>query len=137
MTVIIDASALSAFLLEEDGNQVRKIRELLTDGVYATDVVFTESCNAILIALRRRRISEEEAQNALDVLLSLYDSNIKVVKQDAGVLREAYREARESGAAIYDIVYLALAKRMRGELVSQDPKQIEIARKLGIKVISV
>ena len=139
MTVIIDASALSAYLLNEEGSEPgSKIRQLLIDGVVATELVFTESSNAILTALRRRRINEEEATTAMEVLLSLYDTNVKVVKQETSLLREAFDEAkRQENNAIYDFIYLALAKRLRGQLASRDPKQIETAKRLGIKIVAL
>ena len=133
MTVIIDASTLSAFLLEEGDQQ--KTRELLIQGVCATELVITESCNAILTSVRRRRINEEQAENAFTVLFSFIDANIKIFKQSESLLREAYQNARENGSAIYDSVYIALAKQLGGSLCSQDLKQIEIAKKSGVKVI--
>ncbi|HKW05910.1 MAG TPA: type II toxin-antitoxin system VapC family toxin [Nitrososphaerales archaeon] len=135
MTVIIDAITLSAFLLEE--GESGKIRELLIQGVCATDLVVTESCNSLLTALRRRRINEKEARNALEVLLSFVDTNIKILPQDSSLLREAYEQARENGSSIYDSVYIVLAKRLNGSLASRDPKQIEFAKKSGVKVIDV
>ena len=135
MTVIIDASALSAFLLEED--DPKKIRELLIEGVNATELVITESCNALLTALRRRRINQDEANNAMEVLLTFCDTNIKIHAQDPALLREAYEKAKEYDLAMYDTVYIALAKRLGGSLVSRDPRQIEVAKKSGVKVISV
>lgn len=141
MTVIIDASALSAYLLNEEGREPgSKIRQLLIDGVVATELVFTESSNAILTALRRRRIDEEEARNAMEVLVSLYDTNVKVVKQETSLLREAFDEAKKeekSAIAVYDFIYLVLAKRLHGQLASRDPKQMEIAKKLGIKIVAL
>lgn len=133
MTVIIDASTLSAFLLEEGDQQ--KTRELLIQGVCATELVITESCNAILTSVRRRRINEEQAENAFTVLFSFIDANIKIFKQSESLLREAYQNARENGSTIYDSVYIALAKQLGGSLCSQDLKQIEIAKKSGVKVI--
>jgi predicted nucleic acid-binding protein len=131
--IVIDASALDAFLLEEGDHE--KIRELLIQGVCATELVVTESCNAILMAVRRRRINEEQAAKALDVLLSFIGTNIKIFEQSGSLLHEAYRIAKENGSAIYDSVYVALAKQLGGSLSSRDPKQIEIAKKFGIKVI--
>lgn len=133
MTVIIDASTLTAFLLDEGDQQ--KTRELLIQGVCATELAITESCNAILTSIRRRRINEEQAENAFAVLFSFIDANIKIFKQSESLLRDAYQNARENGSAIYDSVYIALAKQLGGSLCSQDLKQIEIAKKSGVRVI--
>jgi len=135
---IIDASALSAYLLDEEGTSYNaKIGQLLIEGTCATELVLTEGCNAILTALRRKRISDEGARNALEVLLSFYDSNIKVYKQDEALLRSAYQIAQEFGIAIYDALYIVLAKKLGGSLASIDPKQVEVAKKSGVKVISL
>jgi len=37
--------------------------------------------------------------------------------------------------AIHDGIYIALAKQLHGSLSSRDPKQIEIAKKSGVRVI--
>ena len=133
--VIIDASTLTAFLLEEEGDQEKKVRDLLIQGVSATELVITESCNAILTALRRRRINEEQAEKAFEVLLSFIDTNIQIFRQSESLLHQAFQNARENGLAIYDSIYIVLAKQLDGSLSSRDPKQIEIARKSGVKVI--
>lgn len=134
MTVTtIDASALSGYLLEEEGTE--KIRKLLIRGVYGTELLIIESSNAILTAVRRRRITEEEGLRAFEALTSLIGTNVKIVKQDATLLLAAYRHARENGWAIYDSISIALAKRLDSSLASKDPKQLENAKKLGVKVI--
>jgi predicted nucleic acid-binding protein len=135
VTVIIDASALSSYILEED--DIEQIRSLLIRGVLGTELVITETCNSILTAVRRKRISEESAQKALEVLISFVDTNIKILKQDGSLLSEAYQNARENGWAIYDNIYIMLAKKLGGSLASRDPKQIEVAKKSGVKVITV
>ncbi|HZW56950.1 MAG TPA: type II toxin-antitoxin system VapC family toxin [Nitrososphaerales archaeon] len=89
MTVIIDASSLTAFLLEEENDDQENIRKLLIQRVCATELVITESCNAILTAIRRRPINEEQAEKALEVLLSFIDTNIKIFKESESLLNEA------------------------------------------------
>ena len=133
MTVTtIDASALSGYLLEEDGTE--KIRKLLIRGVYGTELLIIESSNAILTAVRRSRITEEGLR-AFEALNSFVGTNVKIVKQDATLLLAAYRHARENGWAIYDSISIALAKRLDSSLATKDPKQLEGAKKFGVKVI--
>ena len=134
MTTIIDASTLSAFLLEEDGHE--KIRGLLLKGTFATELALTESINAVLSALRRGRIEDEAGDKAIQVLLSFVGSNIRIVQQEESLVWETFRVAKEHGLASYDAVYIALAKHLGGSLASRDPKQIDAANKFGVKTIT-
>jgi predicted nucleic acid-binding protein len=135
VTVTIDASILSAFLLEEDDHE--KIHGLLLKGTCATELVVTESCNAVLMALKRGRLSNEQAEKAMQALMSLVGSNIKIFPLKEDILWDVFRIARENGLVAYDAIYIALAKRKGGSLASRDPKQIEAAKKSGIKIVSV
>jgi predicted nucleic acid-binding protein len=135
VTVIIDASVISAFLLKEEG--WKDIGAILEDGTFATELVVTETCNAILSAVRRKRINEEEAREALKILVDFIDANIKIVRQDGVLLSEAFQNAKENDLAIYDSIHIVLARKLRGSLASRGPKQIEVAKKSKVNVISV
>lgn len=102
-----------------------------------TELVVTESSNAILTAVRQKRINEDQAEKALEVLLSFAGTNIKIFEQSDSLIREAYQNARENGLAIYDSLYITLAKQLRGSLLSGDSKQIEAAKKSGVRIVSL
>lgn len=135
MKVIIDASAISSFLLEEGSQD--KIRELLIKGTFATELVVTECCNAILVALRRGRITETQAQDTIGVLVSFVDNNIKIVREEDRLLREAFRIAKTNNLKVYDSIYIALSKQLHGSLASLDQRQMEVAKRSSIKLESI
>ena len=135
MTVILDASVLSAFVLEEDGYE--KIRSLLLEGTSAPELILIESSNAVLTALRRGRLRNEQAETAIDVLLSFVDSNVKLFTQEKTLVLESFRMAKEYNLTSYDSSYIVLSKRLGGSLASRDPKQVEAARKYGIKTLTI
>jgi len=133
VTVIIDSSALVAYLLEESGFE--KIRELLSEGVEGPALLVMEASNAILEASKNKRIGREDANKAIEVMLSLIESNIKI-HDEADLVQSAFSMAADHGLTTYDSVYLALAKKLDGSLASRDRKQVEAARTLEIETVS-
>ena len=134
MTVIIDASALVAYLLEESGFE--KTRDLLAEGVDSPALLLMETTNAVLEASKSKRIDRIDAEKAIEVLLGLRESNI-MVHDEADLLRRAFGIAADHGMTLYDSVYLALALKLGGSLASKDRKQIEVAKSLGIEAAPV
>jgi len=71
---------------------------------------------------------------AIEALRSLIQSNIRL-HPDEDLVQDAFRIAVDHGLAIYDSVFLALAQKLHGSLISRDQRQTEVARKLGIEVL--
>ncbi len=132
MTVIIDASALVAYLLEESGFE--KTRDLLAGGVDGPALLPVESTNAILEASKSERINRASAREAVEAMLGLLESNIEI-HDEGDVLESAFDIAADHGLTIYDSVYLALAQKLQGSMASRDRRQIEAAKKLGIETV--
>jgi predicted nucleic acid-binding protein len=132
VTVIIDASALVAYLLEE--SEFEEIKDLLSGGADSPTLLVMEASNAILEASKDERISREDANKAIEVMLSLIGSNINI-HDEAGLVQSAFSIAVDHGLTTYDSVYLSLAKKLDGSLASRDRKQIEAARTLGIEIV--
>jgi predicted nucleic acid-binding protein len=135
VTVIIDASVLSAYLLKESDSE--KVRKLLLEGTFATELIIAETINAVLTALRRGLKGEEEAIEAIEILLDFVNGNIKLLPMDEDLISETFRIGKENKLTSYDSSYIAVAKKLRGSLVSRDPKQLEVAKKCGVKVIEI
>ena len=131
MTVIIDSSALVAYLLEV--SKFEKIRDLIAAGVESPALLVMEASNAVLEASRSKRIGRESADKAIGVMLNLLESNVKV-HEEGDLVQSAFRIAADHGLTTYDSVYLALAKKLHGSLASRDRNQVEAARTLGIEV---
>jgi predicted nucleic acid-binding protein len=131
VTVVIDSSALVAYLLEE--SKFEKIRDLLAAGVESPALLVMEASNAVLEASRGKRIGREAADKAIGVMLNLLESNVKV-HEERDLVQSAFRIAADHGLTAYDSVYLALAKKLHGSLASRHRKQVEAAKALGIEV---
>ena len=130
--IVIDASALSKYLLREEGWE--HVESYLAKGTYSLDHVVKEVGNAIWKHYAIRKII------SLDLALELFkalkrlidDEVIKIENQDA-YIDKAMEIALEHAITLYDALYVAQALR-HGELLTCDRKQYEIAKALGIRV---
>ncbi len=132
--IVIDASALAAYILREEGFQ--DIKEYLLLGVHSIDLVYAEVTNAIYIAYKRKRINKEYADIALKALMELYQTII-TIENHIPLLEDAYRLSLKYNTPIYDTLYIALARRGKGKLLTKDKKQAEIAKHENIEVILI
>ena len=132
--IVIDASALVAYLLREE--EFEEIRKYLRRGVISVSLAPKEVSNAILTAWRRGRISTEQAEAALKALLILLGANVVVENraQDR-LLAEAFRIAMRHKITIYDALYIALAEERRASLLTRDERQRDAAERNGVSVI--
>jgi predicted nucleic acid-binding protein len=132
VTAVIDTSALVAFCLNEDGLDKERVKEHLRKGVVSIDLIRVESANAILVSKRRGITKETVARAALSSMLELTTNNIKMMPQDDELISDAFEMGKDTTMAIYDLLYLSLARKMSAPLLSKDESQIRAARRLGI-----
>jgi predicted nucleic acid-binding protein len=137
VTAVIDASALVAFCLNEDGLDRERLNRHFREGVISLDLIRVEAANAILISKRRGVTRDGAARLALSSMLELSTSNIRMIPQDDESISEAFEMSDDTFLAIYDLLYLSLAKRMNASLLSKDDAQIKAAKKLGIRIESI
>jgi predicted nucleic acid-binding protein len=124
--MIIDASALAAYILREEGYDA--IKNYIEDGVTSVELIAKEVSNAILIARKRRIIDTKQAEKAFEALKMLLKRNIKTSDQEA-VLNTAFKIALKHEVMVYDALYIALTKEKEAELLTRDIKQIRVAEK--------
>ncbi len=133
--IVIDASALVAYLLREEGFE--RIRDLLySSRTLSPDLAAKEAANAILVALRRGRISRSQASRVFSAL-KLILAGVVEVYPELELLEEAYSIALATSLTIYDSLYIALARRVGGRLATRDRRQYEAAKRLGVDAILV
>jgi predicted nucleic acid-binding protein len=133
VTEVIDSSALVAFCLKEKDLDREKIGELLLKGLFSVDLIISESANAIATSLRRGLTDKDTALRAFEVMLDFTTNNIRLTPQGE-IISDAFEMAESRNIAIYDALYISLTKKIKGSLVSLDSNQLDLARKLGIKV---
>ena len=126
---VIDTSALLAYIFRED--DYKTIGQMLLKGVVSLDLILKESLNVILTRLKRKDITEKEAEIMYDALKSLIDTNVKIIEQDE-VIGEAFHIAKEHSITMYDSLYLALAKKLGYDLITLDKFQSKVASGLGV-----
>ena len=137
MTAVIDASALVAFCLNEDGLDRQRLKAHFQEGVISVDLIRVESANAILISKRRGVTKDDSVKLALSSMLELSKNNITMIPQDDELISSAFEMSESTTIAVYDSLYLSLAKRMGASLLSKDQRQVGAARSLGIKTENI
>jgi predicted nucleic acid-binding protein len=95
--IVVDASALSAFVLREEG--WRNLAGYLANAV-APDHVVKEVANAVWRATRTGALTEEESRKAFSLLLRMVDRNL-VLEPELRYLGEAFRVSLTYGITVY------------------------------------
>jgi len=130
--IVIDASALAAFLRKEQGwkNLAKHIRNSVT--VY---LALKEVANALWKDYYvKKRLDKDVVESLYKLMKKLANVNV-ILESETKYLDEAFRIALENGITVYDALYISLAKARNLQLLTLDRKQREIAEKLGIKTI--
>jgi predicted nucleic acid-binding protein len=133
VTAVIDSSALVAYCLRESGLDNEKMRKYFREGLVSINLIKAEASNAILIAKRKRIVNEDAAKSAITVMLDLVSNNVKIIVEDDELLSGSFDTGPLNYKAIYDLLYISLAKRLGLPLVSRDEEQLKVARKVGVK----
>jgi len=129
--IVIDASALSKYILKEPGWE--DIPCYLKKGV-SVDHVLKEVANSIWKAYSRGHIGLEDAEIKYSALRKIADKVIEVIDQEK-LMDKAFKIALNNAITVYDALYVALAEEERLPLLTSDGKQADIAEKLGVKVV--
>jgi len=131
--IVVDASALAAFLLKEPG--WRRLAKYLVNAV-SVDHVVKEVANAIWKAYAlRSMVGEADALRLYQLLSSMVGVNI-VVEPEERYVENALRIAMEHKVTVYDALYLALAREKNLPLLTLDKRQAQVARRLGIELVN-
>lgn len=132
MTLVLDASAALAWSIadESDGEALALLKRVGADGAVVPALWLFEMENGLRNAMRRGRITEGEARATQANLASL---PIRVVDSTERIaFHGALELANRFDLSVYDAVYLDVALRHKGELVTRDRRLEEIAHELGV-----
>jgi predicted nucleic acid-binding protein len=92
-----------------------------------------EVANVLLVAERRKRLSEADSAQFIKLLSEL---PIIVDKETAErALNEIFFIGRQQGLSSYDTAYLELAMREGAALATRDKRLINVARKCGVELV--
>jgi predicted nucleic acid-binding protein len=134
MPAVADASFIMGALVEEEHTDfvVQAFPDLAVEGLVAPALVMWEVANICATKQRRGLLTAEEAQEALDLFLSLpIDLDAELTSLSDGLAL-----ARRHGLTAYDAAYLELAARVGGALATLDKALTRAARAEGLFVLS-
>jgi len=135
-SLVIDGSTALSFLMsDEQAPRALDALDALERGVPTMVPQHwpLEVANGLLMVERRKRATQADVTEALNVLLSL------PIEIDGETARRAAAEttalARQYGLAIYDAAYLELAMRRGAALATSDTELARAAKKAGVAVL--
>jgi predicted nucleic acid-binding protein len=134
--LVLDASiALSWFLPGELTDKNQEVRKLIESGARASvpSIWALEVVNALLIAERRKRISQADSAAAWAALQKLPLETDEETARQAGSNTLAL--ARQQKLSIYDAAYLELAMRKAAPLASLDEALRDAALDLRVPLL--
>lgn len=119
-SLIIDASVAIKWFIPEEGSDAATRFFSKRYQMLAPDLITSEIGNIIWKIQRRGLLNTEEAYQVMDDFLSMpieiYDSQ--------HLINSALEIAIETGRTVYDSVYLALAIRIGGIMVTADKRLV-------------
>lgn len=132
--IVIDNSVVIAWVLEEGSEAANEIIGSLAEvQALAPSIWPLEFANSLLVAERRKRVTEAEAMRARDIGLGL---GIEVFPDHPQrVLTEILALARQHGLTLYDASYLDLAMREGVPLATLDGPLGNAARRAGVALV--
>lgn len=128
---VIDASALTKFLLKEEGWE--EVTPYLEAGTASIGLVVKEAANAVWKMSRRGAVSAGEAEAILQALKKITGSAVKI-EDELGYMDEAVKIAFSRNISVYDSLYVAAAKMKRSNLLTADETQAKAAEAENITV---
>jgi len=102
---VIDASALAAFFLREEGWE--KLVKYMKNTI-SSDLILKEFYSVLYKAVYFKRISIDEANTIIETFKSYSKFNMKLIQEDV-YLDEAFKISLNYNVPIYDSLYIALA----------------------------
>lgn len=134
---VLDSSATLGFILkDEQSDSALKVFEAIENAAetHVPNLWWLETANGLLMAERRKRISQAETSEALQVIQALgVQTDIETSSQ---VIHETASLARQHGLTIYDAAYLELTMRRNATLATADKLLEKAARAVGVKILS-
>ena len=129
--VVIDASALGALLLPDEGGTAAQLasRHLESSAVVAPRHFPIEILSLIIKAYRRKRIDATQRDRIVDLAQRL---TAKVRIDEEMPLTGVAILVERHGLSAYDAAYLELTVRTGGRLISCDGKLSRAAAALGV-----
>ena len=130
--IAVDASALIAFFLREEG--WRKLSSHMRR-VVTVDQAVKEFLNALWKATYLRGfVGAKESEEVLRTFKEYLENNV-IIEPEEELLDRSFEISIRHGITVYDSLYIALSLRRQVPLLTLDLKQKKVASSLGIPVL--
>ena len=133
--IVVDASVALAWCFPDEGSEYADAVLLALEGqpVLVPAVWPLEVANAVVVAERRKRITQPEVRRFVELLegLMIHQDSLPV----AGSVSNILPLAREYGLSAYDASYLEVAIRRNAPLATMDRELERAGRKAGVEVL--
>ena len=132
-TFVLDASVAITWLLDDEENPLADAARwrIVDGGAFVPQIWHLEVRHALLVAERRRRICAEGATERLRSLKEL-----PIYTDAEPDLETTFELARSHKLAIYDAVYLELARRRNEVLATLDSALVRAATAEGLSLVT-
>ncbi len=130
--IAVDSSALSKYLLREEGWE--GVRRRLEEGGISLEIALKETCNALWKRVMRGEVEGEMASRVVEELMRW---EILKLADQRELIEEAFKIAIRRKITLYDSLFIALAKAMDIPLLTSDERQSKAASEEGVEVIRV
>jgi len=133
--IVVDASVALAWCFPDEASEYADAVLLALEGqpVLVPAVWPLEVANAVVVAERRKRITQPEVRRFVELLegLMIHQDSLPV----AGSVSNILPLAREYGLSAYDASYLEVAIRRNAPLATMDRELERAGRKAGVEVL--
>lgn len=136
MTLVVDASLIIAAVMPDEDSEIASmvLDRIANEGAVAPGIFTWEVANVLSIAIRRKRLSFQDAENILD---DLADLDIICETTEAGRVRaEIFGLSQRHALSVYDAGYLELARRLNAPLATLDRQLARAGRAEGVDLVS-
>jgi predicted nucleic acid-binding protein len=125
---VVDASVAVKWFIEERGTEAAEVMLSGPDKLIAPALIRIEVAAAITRKVRMGEIESTEAEEACRLWIGALASGVPMLSPDEENIGSAIELALQIRHPLQDCLYLALARRVDGMLVTADPKFAKKAR---------
>ncbi|MCL2266726.1 MAG: type II toxin-antitoxin system VapC family toxin [Treponema sp.] len=129
MEIVLDASAIIAFIADEPEAQI-VINYTKNAAIVSPNIISSEIANALTRMMKKKIITSEEQM--LNLIKNFKLIPMKLIEID---LEKALQIAWQNNLYAYDAFYLEIAKRLRLPLITFDTVMAKIGKTLGLNIL--
>ncbi len=134
--MIIDSSALATVMLHEKRAE-QIVQMIVEEKPYTLPLAIKETINTAWKCYLRGEITDKDVERITEQLLALINRRALILIEQEAYIAIAARIAVENKITLYDSLFVAAAREKEENLLTLDNKQLEVARRLGVRIITL